>query len=60
MTTNNGYHPLARCPEAARLYFAWVDVAKVYKRGSQEFQAAWEEYMDHIQGDCNCREGLDG
>ncbi len=57
--TTNGYHPLARCPEAARLYFAWIDVAKKFKRGSKEYEVAFEEYMTHIKGGCNCREGLD-
>ncbi len=57
--TTNGYRPLARCPEAARLYFAWIDVAKEFKRGSDEYDAALEEYMAHIKGGCNCREGLD-
>ena len=55
---DNGYHPTARCDTARDLYFAWVKVTQEHKRGSKEYRAAWEEYMAHIQGGCNCRKGL--
>lgn len=59
MTTTNGYHPLARCPEATEKYFEWVDVAESYKKGSKQYEKACLRYKWHVAGCDVCQEGLD-
>ena len=53
-------HPITNhCPDATAKYFEWSDVAKLFKKGSKQFEAACLRYKWHIAKCAVCREGSD-
>ena len=52
-------HPIANCEKAWELYYEWVPIAALFKKGRKQYESACLRYKWHIAKCPVCREGLD-